>query len=359
MRSDTASGVTLKDISEELHVSVTTVHRAISGKEGISDALRERILQTADEMGYKFNYAASSIKRAPRRVAAILPDDEKLYYHYIWKGLRDMAEEARTLNMELEEFVCRDEQHEYELLRQIADTGSSRYAGVVAFSYTRATNVLLQLQRLVAQNIVTVVIDDEIKEPEGLYHVPSNEKVVGKLAGELIAMITPESGTVFVSVGRTDSKIHVNKLQSFTQYLQENKKGLTVQKVEGYQYCTGENTEKVPTIREALDSCSDAVACFAQTSKDNKLMVDVIREQGLIGRVPIIGTDLNESSAEMLRRGELKAIINQGAYKKGYAALEVLVNRIVKQTAPRQRVDCPIDIVLQENLNFYESLNAF
>ena len=53
----------------------------------------------------------------------------------------------------------------------------------------------------------------------------------------------------------------------------------------------------------------------------------------------------------------MKAVINQGAYMKGYTGLSILVDSIIKHMEPPQRVDCPIDIVLKSNLSFYESSN--
>ena len=53
----TKERVTIKDISAKLGISSTTVHRALAGKEGMTDELRDKILQTAREMGYEINYA--------------------------------------------------------------------------------------------------------------------------------------------------------------------------------------------------------------------------------------------------------------------------------------------------------------
>ena len=44
------SGITLKDISEKMNVSMTSVHRAIYGKEGVSDKLRKQIIEVAEQM---------------------------------------------------------------------------------------------------------------------------------------------------------------------------------------------------------------------------------------------------------------------------------------------------------------------
>lgn len=268
-----------------------------------------------------------------------------------------MAKDARGLNVEIEEFACRDEQHQYELLKQIADAGSEEYAGVVTFSYTRSPKVLLQLQRLVAQKIVTIVIDDELKEPEGLYCIPSNERVLGRVAGELIEMITPDKGTVLVSEGRADSKIHMNKIQSLVDYLQEKGSSLSVQVVKGYSNHPETDEIVCEAVKDALKQYPDVVACYALTSHDNALMVKAVRDMGLAGQLSIIGTDLSETTAQLLRDGELRAIINQGAYMKGYSGLGILVDCIIKHMDPPQRVDCPIDIVLQGNLSFYERSN--
>lgn len=44
--------IKLKDIADELGVSVVSVSNALSGKKGVSDALREKIIQTAERLGY-------------------------------------------------------------------------------------------------------------------------------------------------------------------------------------------------------------------------------------------------------------------------------------------------------------------
>ena len=45
--------VTMKDIADELDVTVMSVSKALSGKEGVSEDLRAKILAKADELGYK------------------------------------------------------------------------------------------------------------------------------------------------------------------------------------------------------------------------------------------------------------------------------------------------------------------
>ena len=44
----------MRDIGARLGVSTVTISKALNGKEGVSDAVREKIIETAKEMGYHF-----------------------------------------------------------------------------------------------------------------------------------------------------------------------------------------------------------------------------------------------------------------------------------------------------------------
>lgn len=346
--------VTIKDISAKLGISSTTVHRAIAGKEGMTDALRQKILQTAQEMGYEINYAASCIKRRPVRIAVILPQDDGCYFGNIWNGIRTCAEEVRRLNVEVEMYVCNDEWHEYELLKAIADAGPDEYAGVLAFSYSRMAEVLMQLQRLVALRITTFVVDDVMKEPEGIHCIPAYQTSVGELAGEITALITPEQGTVIVTEGRPDSQIHIQKLASFKKYLAEKKPGLNIVTVKGYS--TREETDPpvLENVRQALRENKDAVLYYSQTSGDTRLAIKAFRELDSSRKFLRIGTDLNENTAQSLRDDELTLVIDQGGFMKGYSGLSSLVDSVVKHIEPSQHIDIVIDVVFKSNLRFYE-----
>lgn len=346
--------VTIKDISAKLGISSTTVHRAIAGKEGMTDALRQKILQTAQEMGYEINYAASSIKRRPVRIAVVLPQDDGCYFGNIWNGVQTCAEEVRRLNVEVEMYICDDERHEYELLKMIADAGPDEYAGVLAFSYSRMPEVLMQLQRLVALKITTFVVDDVMKEPEGIHCIPAYQTSVGELAGEITVLITPEQGTVIVTEGRPDSQIHIQKLDAFKRYLAEKKPGLNVVTVKGYS--TKEETDPpvLANVRQALKEHDDIVLYYSQTSGDTRLAVQAFRELESRCQFMRIGTDLNENTAKCLRNDELTLVIDQGGFMKGYSGLSSLVDSVVKHIEPSQHIDIVIDVVYKSNLRFYE-----
>ena len=56
--------ITINEVALAAQVSNGTVHRALNGKTGVSDAVRERIIKIAREMGYEPNIVASSLKKS-------------------------------------------------------------------------------------------------------------------------------------------------------------------------------------------------------------------------------------------------------------------------------------------------------
>lgn len=94
--------ITIKDIATQTGLSIATVHLALAGKAGPKEETRRRVLQTAKELNYQCNSAASSLKRGVTRIAAILPaltQDNLLYYEPIWRGVRAYCRDAKTLTL--------------------------------------------------------------------------------------------------------------------------------------------------------------------------------------------------------------------------------------------------------------------
>ena len=74
-----AKSVTLADIAAKVGVSNVAVSKALSGKPGVSDELRIKIKQIADEMGYVSNTVSKSTAAETGNIGVIIPEN---YYGY-------------------------------------------------------------------------------------------------------------------------------------------------------------------------------------------------------------------------------------------------------------------------------------
>lgn len=74
-----AKGVTLADIAAKVGVSNVAVSKALSGKPGVSEELRGRIKQVAEQMGYISGSSGRSAPAATGNIGVIMPEN---YYGY-------------------------------------------------------------------------------------------------------------------------------------------------------------------------------------------------------------------------------------------------------------------------------------
>lgn len=355
-KKDLQEVVTIKDISEKLNVSISSVHRALQGKEGVSRKLKEKILQTAKEMGYVPNYVAASMKRKKRKIAVILPRDtatRRLYFDYIWNGVRSYGESITNFNLELEEYFVSDEKEQRGILENVANEGQEYYGGVLTYSFAKDEKVTLQIQRLVTMGIEVLVIDDNLEEAKGVIKISPSETYIGEIAGEFISLITPQTGTVLVTSGRKDSVTHIRKIESFCHILQKLKPQLDIQVIHEYSNLLGEKNSLYKAVSKVLQSNSEVVAIYGSTSYDNLPIIEALSQTENYQHIKIIGTDVNEETIKFLENNQMQAVIHQDAFTKGSRGLEILVNSIIKKEIGQDNYALPINIVLKSNLDFY------
>ena len=198
-----------------------------------------------------------------------------------------------------------------------------------------------------------LVIDDHIEIPEGLISIPPREIQVGKVAAELAALITQGKGRILVSCGRKDSKIHEGRLESFCNYIKENKPELIIEFVTGYTRNMDHRGELYKNACEALGKYSDICLIYALTSHDNRAFVEALEKHGNNKKVAIIGTDLNEETLEFLKKKRMSAVIDQNPYDKGYMAFKIMVDCLIKNMSVPDVIPCRIDIALENNADLY------
>ena len=217
--------VTLKDIATDLGISRTTVHRALHGKEGISDQLRASICNRAEEMGYTANYVASSLKRKTVRLAVVLPckDGKGQYYHkYFWDSVETFLPEASSLNASVEFYSFKEDTDE-----QLAVLGALLEErvpvdGLLTMPAKCDFGMQQMIERFGYRNIPVVLIDNNLPGSRHLCCVAPHDHMTGRLGAEILLATTHRKGKVLVANGSTNSAAHMHNLQGFRDYLKEN-----------------------------------------------------------------------------------------------------------------------------------------
>lgn len=85
---------TIHDVAKKAGVSVVTASRVINNVKTVRPALRERVMQAIDELGYVPNAAARSLRsRQTRIIALVVPVIASHHWHGIIQGIQDAAHE--------------------------------------------------------------------------------------------------------------------------------------------------------------------------------------------------------------------------------------------------------------------------
>lgn len=86
--------VTIKDIARKMNISSATVSRALNGKTGVSESLRQEIMELARESGYQPNAIAQGlVRKTTNTIGLIIPDITNPYYPMIARGIEEAARE--------------------------------------------------------------------------------------------------------------------------------------------------------------------------------------------------------------------------------------------------------------------------
>ena len=105
--------VTMKDIAAELGVSINTVHKALTGKAGVSESVRAKVNAKAEAMGYHRNTSASSLRRKDINLVFCLPRASRegaYFFRYLWEGCNRFEQEviaATLMHLSKSTSVCR------------------------------------------------------------------------------------------------------------------------------------------------------------------------------------------------------------------------------------------------------------
>lgn len=82
----------LKDLANELGVSIATVSRALHGSHEVGEEMRQKVKALAEERSYRPNPFAQSLrKEAPHIIGVIVPDLVTHYYAAVLDGIEDYA----------------------------------------------------------------------------------------------------------------------------------------------------------------------------------------------------------------------------------------------------------------------------
>ena len=151
---DPQHDVTIKDIAQQLKVSISTVSRALRGSTDIKKETRELIVQVANELNYKPNPIALSLKDKKTKVIGVMV--QEIANYYCSATIAAIEEYANKMGYQ----VLISQSHEkYDL--EVINTNllASRRIDGMIITISNETKNTEHLQELIDKGIPVVMFD--------------------------------------------------------------------------------------------------------------------------------------------------------------------------------------------------------
>lgn len=342
---------TIKDIAKMAGVSLGSVHCALTGKNGVGEATRKRILDIAKKADYRPNAMAASLKRKTVRIAAAFPestDRNRYYYQHVWNGVRDYMRTVRDFNLDYVEFpFSRDMLDRDVEIAGLADLGKIDGLLTVGFMDDFGHDMPTKLSGL---RLPVILVGEDLPYSNRLCCVQPDYQIIGRTMAELIVRQIPENAPILICAGNVSMQSHYLVVQGFDIYMRENRRENPVYKVHSESMSDEDHARILDEIRRR----TDVAACAAVNARGSVMLGRALVKAGRAGKVVAVGSDVFEENIDFLREGVFTNLVHKNPHHQSYIAAKLLVDHLLRDAQPESEVVyVGSEVIFQSSLPMY------
>lgn len=348
-----ADKIRIKDIAERAGVSVGTVDRVLHERPNVSPKARLKVEKALEEMNYQPNmYASALAYNRSYNFQVLIPAHEQVaYWEEIEEGVR-MAQEA-----------CRDFHVKANIIY---------YERFDEMSFQQAAQQCLDLQpdgvvivpadleitkqftdKLHERCIPFIMLDSYMPDLKPLAFFGQDSFSSGYFAARMLMLIAhKETDILLVKLtqnGRVVSKQQDNREVGFRHYMHDHFPHITIHELE--LPVVGNRQLYDKRLEQFFSQNAHIHHCITLGSKAHVVGDFLLRTNRR--DVQIMGYDMVGKNAECLRQGSVSFLIAQHAYQQGYCCIDALFRAIVLKKKVEPVNYMPIELLTQENVEFY------
>jgi LacI family transcriptional regulator len=337
----------IKDIAKSLKISIGTVDRALHGRSDVSPATRTLVLKKAEQLGYRPNLAARTLKLNRRvRIGIYFPREIASFFDPLRAGVRAAASASTGVNVELVfRTFSRLDEGDIELLTADAE---ENFDGILV-TPGNPERVGPVLKAFARRGVAVICVASDAPRSERLASVSADAYAGGAIAAELFSRTIRKAGNLATVTGELTTLDHSEKLRGFAANLAVFAPHLSLLPViESHEQPKVAYRKTV----ELLARKPYPLGIYVSTAN----IIPVLRaleERKLLGDVQVIATDLFPELVPYIESGKILATLYQRPFAQGKTALEVLLRYLLNGVTPEPITRLAPHILLRSNLGLF------
>jgi ribose transport system substrate-binding protein len=262
-----------------------------------------------------------SASTAERATYAVIP---KGTTHVFWKAVERGARQAGTdLNVEVQWKGPLAEDDRAQQIALVQQFTARKVAGIALAPLDRAA-LLPSVQAARAAGIPVVIFDSALDGEAGRDFatlIATDNRAAGRLAGGELARLLGGAGEIVVLryvVGsastheREEGALEALRAQAGIRILSENR------------YAGATIGEAKTAALNGIDTLKAAKGVFTSNESATMGLLLALRQEGLVGKVQLVGFDSSPPLVEALKSGEIAALVVQDPRRMGQLSVEAL-----------------------------------
>jgi len=343
----------IKDIAKLAGVSIGTVDRVLHDRGEVSEKTRVKVQKILKETNYSPNVMAQVLKSRKRfHLVSLLPESTE--DNSFWKkhslGMIRAIEELDPFPVILSQ-VTFDLQSEDDFQKKTSIVLNLNPDGVLLAPIFKSESIAF-CSRLHKEQIPFIFIDGFIEDTDFLAYIGEDIFQSGRVAGQLIDMVTPENSDILVvTIARNIQNVHhlSNRTQGFLSYFQKSGSN------KGKKININIPEPSAETVKKAFDRAFreyPGIGSIFITGSRSYLIAMYLENKGLKS-INLIGYDLLDLNVKYLKSGITRFLIGQRPEEQTYKGIKKLFEFLSLHKIPDKIEYLPVDIVTSENVNFF------
>ena len=341
--------ITVRDLAKELNLSLGAINKALNNKPGLRDDTRDRILKTAERMGYQVNRVAQSLARNPIKIGIIMPDVWPEYCGFLRHGINQELNKLRDYNVIGKYYSVPGLHASREMVEALKNCENDGMNAVIILP-NHDTDYEEYVDILYNKGMTVIALGSDFTYCKRSCCVMVNAHGSGRLAAEYMKWLIEKGKSIAVFIGNKDFKDHKEKVEGFLKEAGDNSCKIT-----GVFETNDEPEIAYHIAGKLINDISNLGGIYIATG--NSIAVCKYITEHNIENIHLIGTDLFTDIVKYVKSDVMQGVIFQDTITQGKIAIQVVYDYLVNSKDIQGNIFIKPQLILKSNIDEYYNEN--